>query len=405
MLDSKDTQFTLSADGKILWQEKLNNPLPGVEIATLVKGDHPLRPVIEVLDNVSTAAQDKDRLRNVLSLWLNGYFAKVLEPLMLLGVPSTADAAEVSSIAARVYDGLGIIQRSEIEDLIAGLDTEKRTQIRAKKIRLGPILVFIPALTKPAAVRLRALLWSIYQGQALPPSVPADGIVSVKIEDVNANEDYYRAIGYPLYGGRAIRIDMLDRVISSIYDGAKDGKFQAKHQMAEWLGSTIEDLYKILEAMGHRKIHDPATEEGKVENSSAADAGEEASVPEVKVEAVATPADITEAGQSAEGEAKEPAPAQVKAPVLATFQLKRGKAFTKAKPSFQKNRNNADAQYKKKKEGEDKGTPAENRKKHKRPDHKKNKDNNQPRVISIEAKRKDDSPFAILQQLKTKSEG
>lgn len=400
MLDSKDTQFTLSADGKILWQEKLNNPLPGVEIATLVKGGHPLRPEIEILENGDTASQDKDRLKNVLSLWLNGHFAKVLEPLMLLGVPSTGDVTEVSSIAARVYDGLGIIQRSEIEDLIVGLDTEKRTQIRAKKIRLGPILVFIPALTKPAAVRLRALLWSIFQGQPLPPKVPADGIVSVKIEDENAHEDYYRAIGYPLYGGRAIRIDMLDRVISSIYDGAKDGKFQARHQMAEWLGSTIEDLYKILEAMGHRKIHDPATEEGKEEGSAVGE--ESATVSEAQVESAPEDSAVL---QPAEGEAKETPPVQAKVPTLATFQLKRGKAFIKSKPPFQKNRKDSGEGYKKKKEGGEKNARSENHKKHKKPDHKKNKDNNQPRVISIEAKRKDDSPFAILQQLKTKSEG
>ena len=53
---------------------------------------------------------------------------------------------------------------------------------------------------------------------------------------------------------------MLDRVICAVYDAAKEGKFQAPHQMAEWLGSNITDLYAVLEAMGHTKIYDPADE-------------------------------------------------------------------------------------------------------------------------------------------------
>ena len=76
---------------------------------------------------------------------------------------------------------------------------------------------------------------------SLPAEVPADGIVSFSIKDKDVDADYYRAIGYPVYGPRAMRVDMLDRVVCAVYDGAKDGKFMAQHQMAEWLGSNIED--------------------------------------------------------------------------------------------------------------------------------------------------------------------
>ena len=74
----------------------------------------------------------------------------------------------VSKIAAKIYDGLGIVSRNDLESEIAELTTETRGDLRAKKIRLGPILAFIPALNKPAAVKLRALLWAIYNDVALP---------------------------------------------------------------------------------------------------------------------------------------------------------------------------------------------------------------------------------------------
>ncbi len=382
MLESKASQFSLSPEGHILWQEKQNNPLPGVPVAKLEKGEHPLRPVISVLENEHTKDQDKTTLKNHLSIWLKTHMQEVIEPLTLLETPQGVDAKEdaVSKIAAKIYDGLGIVPREELEDIIADLTPETRVDLRAKKIRLGPVLAFIPILKKPAAVKLRALLWSIYNDAPLPAKVPADGIVSARIDDENPNEDFYRAISYPLYGGRAVRIDMLDRVISCIYDHADKGKFQARHEMAEWLGSTIEDLYKVLEAMGHTKIHDPADEIKEEEAKEAAEAPKEA---EPKTETAEEPNDTAENKE----EKKE-----TKKPELATFRLKKGKAFekggNKGKSSQGKKLNN-------KKDNDGKKNFKTKNKSSKKP-----KDKG-PRVISVEAKKNaEDSPFAILQQLK-----
>lgn len=374
MLEAKATQFMLSSEGQILWQEKLNNPLPGVAVACLEKGVSALKPILHVLENEITAKYDQLELKNSLNIWLNLHFNTVLEPLVLLevqqGVAVKDDA--VSSIAAKVYEGLGIVPRVELESVISQLTPETRIDLRAKKIRLGPILAFIPALNKPAAVKLRALLWSLYNNQELPAKTPADGIVSVNVDDPQANEDYYRSIGYPLYGGRAVRIDMLDRVISCVYDNAQDGKFQARHEMAEWLGCSISDLYKVLTSMGHTKIFDPAEEAEKEALESVTEALE--SVTEEKDQNI-----DKEEKKSDLSESKD-----VK-PELATFRLKKGKAF--------KQNITGKVPTKKVKSSKPVKTKKDNRK--------NNKKDNSPRIMSAEAKVKDeDSPFAILQQLK-----
>ena len=225
--------------------------------------------------------------------------------LVNLEIPEGVEPKEdaVSKIAAKVYKEMGIVAREDLEEVIAELTPETRAELRTKKIRLGPILIFIPELNKPAAVRLRALLWSLFNGRPLPAQVPADGIVSAEIADEGADPVYYRAIGYPLYGGRAVRIDMLDRVISCIYDHASEGKFQARHEMAEWLGSSIEGLYKVLEAMGHKKIHDPAEEAAKAEEE-AAKAGEDS---EKKVEETEEKKDEPTADTEQDSKDKKPA--------------------------------------------------------------------------------------------------
>ena len=388
MLDSKASQFSLSPKGEILWQEKLNNPLPGVLVARLGKGSHPLKPELKAVDGDVTGKHDAQAVLNMLKIWFKTHLSEVLEPLVLLEVPQGVEVKDdaVSRIAAKVYDGLGIVAREDLEDVIAELTPETRADLRVKKIRLGPILAFIPALNKPAAVKLRALLWSLYNDQALPAKTPADGIVSVRLEEEKPDEQYYRAIGYPFYGGRVVRIDMLDRVICCIYDHAQNGKFQARHEMAEWLGCSIGDLYKVLEAMGHKKTYDPAEEAEK--------AAEEVSVDKKPMDeaVVSAPVDAdakTEEEIKPEGDAEKPK--VVVKPELATFRLKKGKAHVKSAQGGFKDKNKTFSK--------DKGGVKSSRRDSKKKD-KKKKDTG-PRVVSIEAKKNDeDSPFAVLQQLK-----
>ena len=185
---------------------------------------------------------------------------------------------------------------------------------------------------------------------------------------------FINRFGYPVFGGRAIRIDMLDRVISAVYDAAENGQFKAEHKMAEWLGSSIDGLYAVLSAMGHSKVSDPAdaVKEEPKEDVVAAD--------EVKAED--TPAAAEEPKTE---EVAKPA-ADVK-PELATFRLKKGKAFQKSgqnaagakKPYVKKDHKKSDAKPKGKRS--------------------KTQDR-QPKVMSTGPEKKlEDSPFAILAQL------
>ncbi len=432
MLNAKANQFSLSPEGMILWQSKPENPLPGEPVARVVKGEHALRPGLEVLDNPLTDGIDRESLKNTLTLWLNTHIGNVLEPLVFLGIQQgAADSDPVQAICKTLYDSLGIAPREVLEDEISKLDAEQRAVVRSKKIKLGPILVFIPLLNKPAAVRLRGLLWSIDRERPLPAPVPADGIVSMAIDEASADRDFFRAVGYPLYAGRAVRIDMLDRVINSIYDQAEKGKFSAKHQMAEWLGCSIESLYKILEAMGHVKIYDPAEDPAKQVSLEPAQAEavpepETSSEPQVSVPASEQP---TEATTTVETK-----------PELAVFRLKRGKAFAtgrpndKRRPFVRKNEgaeskaqddehegrkhDNRSRDFSGEKGGRSPGRSNEkfssdrkNKKKSGGKDFRRDKDSDraddqrEARVISFEVKRKDeDSPFAILQKLKAKAD-
>ncbi|MGB4106385.1 MAG: hypothetical protein WBK55_01155 [Alphaproteobacteria bacterium] len=397
MLNAAIRQFKLGDDGMIRYQPDASNPLPGEPFAKVVKGEKMLEPDIEVID---AAGHDTEAVRGILREWIKNHIRVALEPLIAL--EQTEGMAEpVRGICAKLYDALGIVPREEVESLTAALDPAMRQVLRAKQVRLGPVLVFLPALNKPAGVKLRGLLYALWHGKDLPPPLPRDGAVSVKVDE-SADRDFFRAVGYPVYGPRAIRIDMLDRVISAIYDSTKDGKFQAQHKMAEWLGCQIDDLYGVLTAMGHRKVSDaPVKEEKPAEVQAAEEKLAEETVTEEK------PAEEKPVEQSApEAEAKPEEKAAVKPPKpeLAIFALKKGKAFEKRE--FKPRTDSGPRREKSDKTGGKKpGDKKHGDKVHgdRRPrrDKPNDKKPERTRMISAEAKSNPaDSPFAILGQLK-----
>ena len=407
VVESDDKQFKLADDGQILWQADATNPLPGAPIAKIRKGDSILKPRAEVIDTNLLEGRDRNAVAERVQTWLERHVHFTLEPLFRLTGGEDL-SAQARGIAFQLQEALGILPRETVEDLIAGLDEAGRKSLRDRKVRMGPLLVFLPELNKPAAVRLRAVLLTLWQGKDLPAVTPKDGIVSFTV--ANADQDYYRAIGYPVYGPRAIRVDMLDRVVCAVYDSASSGKFQAQHKMAEWLGSNILDLYAVLEAMGHRMIHDPATEKAK----------EDVPAPLKELEAIApvqpeTPAPELPQPQTEElpvgggpvmsampldtpGEAK---PAATIKPELATFRLKRGKANEAEKPRERKFEKR-DGKNDKKPFKRDEGGKKDEKKFSKLKKDKKSREEQDrgERIYSSQPQKLEDSPFAILQQLK-----
>jgi ATP-dependent RNA helicase SUPV3L1/SUV3 len=409
MLDAQDKQFQLQEDGEILFQPDATNPLPGKPLAKIKKGAGLLKPAVEVQDSDLLEGKDKAAVAEKVQQWLNAHIATHLETLVALekeeGIEGTA-----RGISFQLYEALGILPRAQLEDLIKGLDDTGRAALRARKVRLGPVLVFLPTLNKPAAVRLRALLWNLWNDKALPAEVPPNGMTSFVITGKAIDAIYLRAIGYPVYGNRAIRVDMLDRLICEIYDSAKDGTFRAQHKMAEWLGCPIPDLYLVLEAMGHTKIEEKekpaaAAVEAPVAVVVSSDAAPAETVAVAEAAAEAAPVLETPAAETPNADAPAVPVAAAARPELALFRLRRGKAYGSARPP-RPDKKKFDGKKPERKEGE--------RPKGKKPEHKKhdrrdrdNKDRGRDfgdRVAASAApKELAASPFAMLKNMKVKS--
>ncbi len=409
MLEAEAKQFRLTDDGRITYQQDRTNPTPGIPVACVKKGGALFVPEIALIPEAVPDGLDHDQVTLKIKTWLSHHIDEVLAPLKTLAEVAASDEtpAPAKTLAWRICESLGIVLRQDIEELIAELDPAGRAALRRGKVRLGPVLVFLPLLNKPAAVHIRALLWSLWRDKPLPAPLPPDGMVSLKLPaEAEINPDFYRSIGYPVYGGRAIRVDMLDRLIGAIYDSAEKGVFDAQHKMAEWLGCPIADLYAVIESMGHTKIHDPAD-----------DVKPEEEKPEEPKQDTQTEGETESVDNSVEKTEDPAVPASPERPKLARFRLKRGKAFAASVPEAKKDRppRKPRANEERKQDGKDgpsakphHGPKDGHKHKHKKekdrkPHHKHGKDRerrDEPRIIRAEAQKKmEDSPFAILQQL------
>ncbi len=353
ILKAEASQFQINDEGVIAYQKTLNNPVPGEPVAKISKGKTLMCPDVKLLDGCSEEGAQEQDIQKRLEEWFEGYLKDALEPLKKLETDEKIPAP-AKAISDELISTLGVIHRSELEKHITELDEEGRKALRALRIKLGPILVFLPELNKPKAVRARALLWALWNDKALPVAVPPDGSVSIAIDPETVDRLFYRAVSYPVFGPKAIRIDMLDRVLNEIYETAQNGQFRAQHKMAEWLGCSIEDLYAILQAMGNNRI------EGKK--------------PEVEEE--------TKSEETLEE--KTESKATDEKPELDMFWLKKGQAHKKK-------------DFKPKPQKQEKKKPAQGKNKGK-------KKPSGPQMISTgPAPKPEDSPFAILEQLKKQS--
>jgi ATP-dependent RNA helicase SUPV3L1/SUV3 len=228
--------LTLDPAGVIHWH--------GDDVARLVPGTTVLTPAVTVLHDDLLEGAQRERVRRCLEAWLETTIAAPLAPLFRL-----AAAADLSGpargLAFQLGEALGCLPRPAVSGLLADLPAGDRRRLTALGVRLGHHWLFLPALLKPPAVAMRALLYAVRHGLALPPPVPPPARVSV-VPAPGLPEAYHAAIGFPVIGPRAIRADILDRFETTIAAGTPPS--------GPPIGCPEADLPLVLEALGYRRV-------------------------------------------------------------------------------------------------------------------------------------------------------
>ncbi len=167
-------------------------------------------------------------------------------------------------IAYQVYEGLGSAKTSSLSMSVNSLTENDKRNLARLGLRLGIETIYLPNLLKPISVKLRALLWSVFNQNFPLNALPPDGRVSVIINP-DADKNYYRAIGFVPLGKLALRADIAERLSALIRVEARKGKFKISDSMLSIAGSTKIQMEEILYDMGYIKIGEqPSTQVDQV---------------------------------------------------------------------------------------------------------------------------------------------
>jgi ATP-dependent RNA helicase SUPV3L1/SUV3 len=253
---SDDEAFRLDDDGRVHWRAEA--------VARLAPGPHELTPTIVLLGGDLGAAPARERAVRRIEAWLAAAIARDLAPLEALRAAERDGGLKglARGLAHRLVEGLGSLDRASHEDMIAALSPAERRTVRALGVRIGEISVYVPTLLKPRPARLLALLHAAGpRGGGQRPFLPQAGRTSLPAAE-HRPAAAYAAAGYRRCGPLAVRLDMLERLADALRDARQKAgpePFAVPAETATLLGSSREDLARVMRALGYRpaKISSP----------------------------------------------------------------------------------------------------------------------------------------------------
>ncbi len=225
-----DAEITLEADGTIAWD--------GAMIARLRRGACALRPQVEVFDSEFVDGAARERLRLRLQGFVGNTLRAQLGPLYAIG-----DAADppLRGLLHRMTEGLGIAAPE------SGLPEDR---LRRLGLRSGRYATFMPALLKPQATRMRALLLALWAGVPVP-SLPPVGPVSIA-RPADWGPGIAPLMGWIEAGPVLVRLDVAEKITAPLAAAARQRPVAIPRDLASRLSVRADVLPAVLRGLGFR---------------------------------------------------------------------------------------------------------------------------------------------------------
>ena len=258
-----DASLVLSNDGTIRWT--------GDPVAKLEPGDKLFEPRLRLVADEQLTGPARDKVEGRLKAWLKAHIVRLLGPLLQLEDSPTATGI-ARGIAFQIAEALGVLERSRVLQEVRGLDQDGRAALRQLGVRFGAYHLYLPALLKPAPRTLAAQLWALKNGGLEQKGIEeiahlaGSGRTSIPV-DPDIAKGLYRAAGFRVCGGRAVRVDILERLADLIRPaiayrpgitpgepppGAADNEtFVPTVSMTSLVGCSGEDFASILKSLGY----------------------------------------------------------------------------------------------------------------------------------------------------------
>ncbi len=234
-----DAAFTVTEDGSVTWD--------GVSIARLKRGTTALRPRLQVLDSEFLDGAQRERLRVRLQRFLDEKVNRDLAPLHAAAERGQGHV-RFRGLLHRLTEALGLIVGNEGDTLSA----EARSALKAMGVKAGRFGLFLPALLKPRAAAMRALLWGLQHGQPVP-AIPSPDLVSLPPQP-DWPGGFAAAMGWLEAGPVLLRLDIAERVAAELAWLTRRGATAVPAGLASRFSLKAELLPVVLRRLGFRVI-------------------------------------------------------------------------------------------------------------------------------------------------------
>jgi len=229
---------SLDDAGKLVWR--------GDSVAKLVPGLTARSPRVALAPSNLLSGRMRAATVNRLEACLAGHISWALAPLERLDQARLTGAAR--GLAYHLDERLGIARHRDVADLVAALAPGEAKQLQRLGVRFGRAFVFLPALLKPARRRLALILWAAHRGVEAPP-LNVSGRVSTALID-GLPVGYFEAAGYAVVGGRAVRVDMLERFASKVHAAGAQGPVTMNSELLSLVGLTRTECPEVMAWLG-----------------------------------------------------------------------------------------------------------------------------------------------------------
>ena len=222
LVDSPHDAFSLDGTGAIRFDDRV--------VGALVRGSAVALPDVRLADEGELGAGARARVQRRLLAYARDVVNDLMGPARDL---ARGGSAPLRGLVHRLERGLGTARAADLADL--ELPEEDRAALDAAGVTFGAAVVWIARGLEPDAVTAREALASVHHGQRI--EAPRRGAVSAP-RARGISVEGYCAIGYPVFGGRAIRADVAERALA--HEGEEPST------LASWIGCTTRELPRVL---------------------------------------------------------------------------------------------------------------------------------------------------------------
>lgn len=220
----------------------------GESIARLVSGQSLYEPGIVLLQRDFLNQNQIDRVRAVLKDWIETKINSQLGAILTLENPD--EKGLVSGILFRLFENKGWVERRDVANMMSDMDLEQKGILKKKGVYLGAFSIYHKALLDRKNQELITILWNVYHPEQRFKLLDG-GHTSFALKN-DAHADYAARIGFMPLGKTAVRLDMLERLNSMLYEKADKGIVELTNEMVNMIGIDFARAHKLLGRMGFK---------------------------------------------------------------------------------------------------------------------------------------------------------